>query len=341
MGSTQRSSRHVVVGAGPIGSAVARQLVARGDDVVAVTRSGSGPDGTQRVAADAADKAALAAIAGGATALYNCVNPPYDRWPTEWPPIAASLLGAAERTGAVLVTVANLYGYGPARLSLGSDAYDPVHPMTEETPLAAAGTKGRVRVRMWLDALAAHEAGRVRAVEVRASDYVGPGAQSMGGDRLVPRVLTGKGVTTIGSVDRLHTWSYTEDVARLAVAVAGEPCAWGRAWHTPSHAPRTQRELAVEFARAAAVAPVRTHAIPHAVLYALGIGSSVLKELRETEYQFRDDFVMDSTAARRTFEIEPTPWAEVLEGTLRSYGWAPGGAMSGGRSRGRSTAGTR
>ncbi|MEI2776157.1 MAG: hypothetical protein V9G19_09340 [Tetrasphaera sp.] len=29
---------------------------------------------------------------------------------------------------------------------------------------------------MWQDALAAHEAGRVRATELRASDYFGPGA---------------------------------------------------------------------------------------------------------------------------------------------------------------------
>ena len=56
----------------------------------------------------------MARLAEGAAVIYNCVNPPYHRWPADWPPIAASVLGAAERSGAVLVTLSNLYGYGPA-----------------------------------------------------------------------------------------------------------------------------------------------------------------------------------------------------------------------------------
>ena len=64
----------------------------------------------------------MARLAEGAAVIYNCVNPPYHRWPADWPPIAASVLGAAERSGAVLVTLSNLYGYGPAARSLGVSA---------------------------------------------------------------------------------------------------------------------------------------------------------------------------------------------------------------------------
>ena len=107
----------LVVGAGVIGSQVARVLAERGDRVSLVSRRGSGPAeplAIIRVAADAADTGAMARLAEGASVIYNCVNPPYHRWPADWPPIAASLLGAAERSGAVLVTLSNLYGYGPA-----------------------------------------------------------------------------------------------------------------------------------------------------------------------------------------------------------------------------------
>src|SRR5215469_16314979 len=185
---------HVVVGAGPIGSGVARALAESGQPVRIVTRSASGPAGAaiERVSADAADSAAIQKLTAGAAVIYNCANPPYHKWPEMWPPIAASLLGAAERSGAVLVTVANLYGYGPASQSLGTAGYDAAHPMTEDTPLAATGRKGGVRAQMWRDALAAHQAGRVRAAEVRASDYVGPGAESVLGARVIPNVLRGK-----------------------------------------------------------------------------------------------------------------------------------------------------
>jgi len=288
-----------------------------------VTRSGSGPAGTgaERIAADAADAAAMARLTAGAAVIYNCANPPYHQWPDRWPPIAAALLGAAEQAGAVLVTVSNLYGYGPASRSHGAGGYDTGHPMTEATPLAAAGRKGRVRAGMWRDALAAHQAGRVRAAEVRASDYIGPGASSALGDRVVPRVLRGRPVTVLGRADRLHTWTYTGDVAAMAVLAGAEPAAWGRAWHTPSGPPLTQRDAVGDIARAAGLAPVPVRAVPTAVLWLAGLTSPLMRELRETEYQFSQDFVMDSSAAQQAFGLRPTPWSEVLGALLRSFGW--------------------
>ena len=324
--------KHLVVGAGPIGSGVARTLAKRGYEVVVATRSGSGPDeaGIDRVVADAADPAAIAKLADGAAAIYNCANPPYHKWPSMWPPIAHSLVGAAEQSDAVLVTISNLYGYGPARASLGVAGYDAAHPMTEATPLAASGKKGKIRAQMWRDALAAHEAGRIKAVEIRASDYVGPGANAVLGDRVVPRVLRGQSVSMIGRTDRLHTWSYTDDVVAMAVLAGTDSRAWGRVWHVPSTEPRTQRQAVDDIARVAGVKPVPVRTVPGAVLYGLGVVSPLMRELRETEYQFSEDFVMDSTAARQAFGLDPTPWDSVLSAVLSSYG-KPGSDQPSGR----------
>jgi nucleoside-diphosphate-sugar epimerase len=314
---------HVVIGAGPVGRGVARELAARDQRVRIITRSGSGPAGTaaELVPADASDSDAISRLTEGAMAIYNCANPPYHRWPELWPPIAASLLAAAERSGAVLVTISNLYGYGPASASQGTAGYDSAHPMTEATPQAATGKKGTVRARMWREALAAHDAGRVRATEVRASDYVGPGAGSVLGERVVPNVLRGRGVWLPGRVDRPHTWSFTRDVARMAVVAGGDQKAWGRAWHAPSGPPRTQRDAIEDFAAAAGLAPVPVRTLPARAMRVAGLFSPLIRELAETEYQFAAEFVMDSSAAQRTFGLEPTPWDQVLEETLRSYGW--------------------
>lgn len=264
----------------------------------------------------------MARFTEGAAAIYTCANPPYHRWPALWPPIASSLLGAAERNGAVLVTISNLYGYGPAPGSHAATGYDAAaHPMTEATPLAATGKKGTVRAQMWLQALAAHEARRVRAAEVRASDYVGPGAESVLGARVVPIVLRGNAVWVLGRTDRLHTWSFTGDVARMAVVAGSDPRAWGHAWHAPSGPPRTQRDAIDDLARAAGRATVPVRAVPAAVMRAAGLFSPLMRELAETRYQFAEDFVMDSTTARQTFGLEPTTWPDVLTEILRSYGW--------------------
>ena len=306
----------VVVGAGVIGSRVAQLLAERGERVVVVSRRGSGPAGAECVAADAADAEAMAGLAEGAAVIYNCVNPPYHRWPIDWPPIAASLLGAAERSGAVLVTLSNLYAYGPAPCSLGTAGYDEAHPMTEATPLAATGHKGQVRARIWQDALAAHQAGRVRATEVRGSDFIGPGALSALGERVVGRVRQGRSVSVLGRTDRPRTWSYTEDVAGMLIVAGHDPQAWGRAWHVPSNEPRSQRQVIEDFAAAAGSGPVRVSAIPSVAVRAMGLVWPLMRELRETSYQFRDDFIMESSAAQETFGLAPTPWDEVVAATL-------------------------
>ena len=250
-------SLHVVVGAGPIGTGVATLLADAGERVRVVTRRGGGPHrpGVELVAADASDAVRMRELTGGAVALYNCANPRYHRWPVDWPPIAAALLSAAEESGAVLATTGNLYGYGPVDGA-----------MTEDTPLAATGRKGRVRARMWRDALAAHEAGRVRATEVRASDYLGGGADSMVSSVVVPAVLAGRTAWVPGRLDVPHSFTYTGDTARALVTVAADERAWGRAWHVPSPPPLTIRSLAGSLARIAGRPAPRLRPVPPAVV---------------------------------------------------------------------------
>ncbi|MFG2065533.1 NAD-dependent epimerase/dehydratase family protein [Micromonospora tulbaghiae] len=294
---------HVIVGAGPVGTATARLLAERGERVRVVTRRGTGPEhpAIERVAADAADADRLTALSEGADALYNCANPEYHTWPTDWPPLAAALLTAAERSGAVLTTVGNLYGYGPV------DA-----PMTEATPLAATGVKGRVRNRMWADALAAHRAGRARITEVRGSDYIGLGGKSLP-MMVLPKVLAGQRVFLPVAWDEPHTWTYVGDVARTLVAAATDPRAWGRAWHVPSAPPMSMRALADRAAERAGAPAPRLTRMPYPVLWLGGLADPFAREMRETAHQFAGPFVMDSTAASETFGIEGTPLDRVVD----------------------------
>ncbi|MCX4474358.1 NAD-dependent epimerase/dehydratase family protein [Micromonospora sp. NBC_01655] len=299
-------SLHVIVGAGPVGTATARLLAATGERVRVVTRRGTGLDhpAVERVAADAADPDRLAGLAEGAVALYNCANPAYHRWPIDWPPLAAALLAAAERTGAVLATVGNLYGYGPVD-----------GPMTEATPLAAPGTKGRVRNRMWAEALAAHQAGRARVTEVRGSDYLGVGATSLP-MMLLPGVLAGRRVLLPVDFDAPHTWTYVDDVARTLVATAADERAWGRAWHVPSPPAVSARELATRTAALAGAPAPRLTRLPYPALWLGGLVNPFARELRETAYQFDRPYLLDSTAATATLGLAPTPLDRALADTV-------------------------
>ncbi len=284
---------HVIVGAGPVGTHLADLLLARGEQVRVVTRSGSGPVAAERIALDAADGPGLRAASAGATAIYNCANPAYHRWPIDWPPLADALIAAAQDTGAVLVTTGNLYPYGPVD-----------GPMREGLPDVATGRKGRVRAAMTRQAFDAHRAGRIHAVEVRGSDYLG-GAGLLSA-MVTPALRKGRTAYVPADLDAPHTWTNVVDVARLLDAVAGDESSWGRIWHVPSVAPvsvRTVAELAAD--RLGTRLTLRT--MPYAVLWAAGLVNPMAKELRETQYQFRAPFVLDTTAAQQAFGLAPTP----------------------------------
>lgn len=200
----------MVVGAGPVGRETARILSEAGHRVTVAIRSGrsSGLEGVASVAVDASDPAALTAVVGSADALLNCANPrDCTAWEEVWPPLAASLLTTAERTGATLVTGASLYPYGPVD-----------EPMTEGMPDAATDHKGRLRAGMWADAKAAHDGGRVHAVEVRASDYLGAGI-GQNGHVDTPRhaaaaAAQGRAAWMFGDPDLPHTFTDVTDTGR-------------------------------------------------------------------------------------------------------------------------------
>ncbi len=114
MGVRQKSGIQVVIGSGPVGRGIARHLANVGAEVRVVTRSGINVGGASAIACDACDPAALLRATEGASVIYNAANPAqYHRWASVWPPLAASILAAAEAHGSVLATVGNLYAYGP------------------------------------------------------------------------------------------------------------------------------------------------------------------------------------------------------------------------------------
>jgi nucleoside-diphosphate-sugar epimerase len=301
-------SVHLIVGAGPVGTGVAKLLIERGERVRMVTRSGSGPEHAllERIAADASSAERLTELAAGATAIYNCANPAYHRWLTDWPPIAEALLTAAERSGAVLATTSNLYGYGPVD-----------GPITDRTPLAATHPKLRLRAEMWREALGRQQAGRIRAVtEIRSSDYIE--ANSLLSMMLGKPILAGKRASAPCPLDVPHSWTAIADAARTLVAVAGDQRAWGKAWLTPTNPPLTLRELGTRFAAVRGAPPPKLSAIPYPVLWAAGLFVPLVRELRATRYQFTAPFVVDASTTEQTFGLRPTELDMVLKAVVVS-----------------------
>jgi nucleoside-diphosphate-sugar epimerase len=295
---------HAVLGAGPVGRAVVAELVAAGLTPTVITRSGTTVPGATAHRADVTDVGQLTAALAGADVVYQCAQPAYHRWPQEFPRLQAGVIEAAERHGALVVAVENLYGYGPVAGAL-----------REDLPLAAGTRKGAVRARMWSDLERAHDAGRIRAVAARASDFIGPDVESAFGHRFVDQVRAGKRVDVLGDPDSLHSVTYVPDLAAAMVRLATEPTSWGRAWHVPNAPAVSQRTLVEMAAHAAGTNPsVRT--VSRWQLRAAGLFVAPIREMVEMAYEFEHDFVVDHSAFAAAFGELSTPLDQAIEATF-------------------------
>ncbi len=303
----------VVIGAGPVGRALALRLADLGQDVKVLTRSGKGPTHrqVQNIACDATDADALIKTTAGSNAIYNCANPAtYQSWERDWPPLAAGVLKAAESTGAVLVTFGNLYGYGPV-----------VGSMTRNMPLKPADHKGAIRARIWEDALAAHEAGRARVTEARASDYIGPTATAATCliARYAAATLAGKPAQVFGDPDQPHSWTVVDDIAATLVTLGRDERAWGSPWLVPTNPPVTVRELLRQLNRSVGLGEPKVTRVPSWAINMGGTFVPVLRELNGLMYQFDRPFVVDSSETTEVFGLEPSPWEDVIAQAAKSW----------------------
>ena len=311
--------RHVIFGTGAIGLATLDALRRRGERVRLVNRSGTAPvpDDIEVLGGDASDPAFATAAANGAQVVYQTLNPPYPKWVELFPALQASVLAAAQASGARLVSMENVYMYGRP------DG----QPLTETRPYAADTKKGKLRARMARELPAAHAGrqgpgghrpglGLLRPPRRRPVDARRPGH---------PGRPAGKTATVLGDPDQPHTYTYLPDIGE-GLAVLGEhPDAPGEVWHLPNDPDtRTTRQLVDTIYQLAGQPRTKLRSTPTLVLRALGVTNPTVRELLELQYEFQEPFVVDSTKIAAKLEVHATPLDQALADTLATYRTNPG-----------------
>jgi nucleoside-diphosphate-sugar epimerase len=303
---------HVVFGTGQVGLALAARLLGLGVAVRSVSRHRPAAlsDGVDWRAADVTYPEAAIDAAKGAAVVYQCLNAPYTQWPELFPPLQRNVLAAAEHTDALLVTLENIYGYGPT----GG------RPMTEDLPLAATTSKGRTRAAMTEELLSAAAGGRVRFAIGRASDFFGAGAtESTLGERVFGNAVAGKRADFIGNPDLPHTYSYVPDIAAGLATLGTDERAAGQVWHLPGPETVTTRAL-LDLVAAEVGHPVAVRNVPPLALRAMGLVSPLMRGLAEMAYEFQEPFILDTTKFESAFgTTTTTPLATAITDTVAWY----------------------
>ena len=302
---------HVVFGSGQVGRSLVAHLYQRGLPVRVVSRRRPGqlPEGVDWRGADVTDVQATTDAAEGATVMYQCLNAPYAKWPEMFPPLQRSVLATATHHGALLVSLENLYGYGPT-----SGA-----PLTEDLPLAATTQRGRTRAAMTAELLAARDAGRVHIAIGRASDFFGSGVtESSLGKRVFGNALAGRKADFIGNPDLAHTYSYVPDVAAGLAVLGTQVEAIDEVWHLAGPETVTTRQI-LELISHHAGHHVAVRSVPKPLLRTLGLFNSTLRGLVEMAYEFEEPFVLDTTKFASAFGATGTSLDVAIAATVEGF----------------------
>lgn len=329
-----REGIDVVFGSGPVGSAVARALLASGRRIRLVNRRGAMPKALalglseeagsriELARAEATDFSQALAASRGAARIFHCANPLYHQWAEVLPPLQAALVKAALKEGALLVASENLYMYARGGT------------IREGTRIDPPSQKGRIRQALFESLQEAGQKEGLSWVTARASDYYGPGSEGQsvfGSERFLEPLLAGKRVSFIGDPDAPHSYTYIGDFGRALTLVAGEPAAWGRSWIVPNAPALSTRELGRLFVRSLERRlpslvdgkPRRFREdfghLPRALLRALGLVNPTIRELDEMLYQKEEAYLVDGSELASRFGLVPTSLEAGVEESLDSF----------------------
>jgi nucleoside-diphosphate-sugar epimerase len=308
---TEANELHVVIGAsGGTGSAIVRELVARGKRVRGVNRRGHAnvPSVVEMLKADATDPSSMREVCQGATVVYNCVNPPFAQWTQIFPAVMEATIEGAAAADAKLVFADDTWMYGKVD-----------RPMTENSPSRPVSNKGVLRAWLAEMLLAAYSRGKVRAIIGRGGELYGPIIESVLGQNLFGAALAGKRATWIGNLDVPLTPLFIDDFARGLVTLGEHDEAIGQVWHIPTPEPITGREFVRMIFEEVGRAPKVT-AYSHQFVKALGLFWPLAREGAEMVYQFERPFIIDSSKYKHSFgKGTVTPYREGIRQTIDWY----------------------
>jgi nucleoside-diphosphate-sugar epimerase len=296
---------------GITGKLLATELLQRGKQVRGVSRRPF-PGNWEHISADIMDPASLTTALAGSEVVYFCVGLEYTRkvWQRDWLPMVENVIARCIEINAKLIFLDNVYMYG---LVTGT--------MTEETPMHPCSEKGVVRKAVAEKLLHAFQQRGLRGCIARAADFYGPDCEkSMLTSTVFENIAKGKTAQWLGSPDKVHSYTFTEDIAKSMATLGLDSRADGQVWHLPTMAqPLTGRAI-VEKISQTMQQPVRIMAMGSFMVKILGIFIPILKEVHEMMYQYNHDYVFSSAKYERIFgDVTPISYEDGLAKTALYY----------------------
>ena len=289
---------------GAIGSLLAKELMNYIDKVRLVARNPQKVnDSDELFKADLTNASEVLKSVEGSEVVYLCVGLPYQLkvWQQQWPAVMQNTINACIQHKAKLVFIDNVYMY----------SQDAIPHMTEESPLNPPSQKGKIRLQiaqMLMDEVAN---GTLTALIARSADFYGPDVKtSVLKISVFDNFQKGKKAMWLSDATKIHSFTYTPDIAKATALLGNTADAYGQVWHLPTS---TEKLTGIDFIKMIAaemkVKPAY-NTFSKFMISALGLFLPILRELKEMQYQNDQNYFFDSSKFQQRFGISGTNYAD-------------------------------
>ncbi|MDQ1803694.1 NAD-dependent epimerase/dehydratase family protein [Chryseobacterium sp. CKR4-1] len=293
---------------GQIGEELARELKRNfTSDIRIVSRNAKKVNDTDTVfSADLSVKEnAVEAVKGSEIAYFTLGLPmDSDLWEKQFLLITKNIIEACKVNGTRLVFFDNTYMY-PQNGNV----------LTEETPFAPVGRKGRVRKKMAEMLLKEMAAGTMDIVICRAPEFYGPGkTQSITNAFIFDAIKEGKKLKVPLRDDKLRSLIWTPDASKATALIGNTPNAYGQTWHLPVDDHRLTYKEFIALASEIYGQEFRYFTIPKFAFRIGALFNEKAKELQELLPRYEYDNLFDDSKFRNRFpDFEVTPYRKGIE----------------------------
>ncbi len=293
---------------GQIGEELARELKRSfTSDIRVVSRKAKKVNDTDTVfSADLSIREKAIKAVEGSEIAYFTLGLPMDSvlWETQFPLITQNVIEACKITETKLVFFDNTYMYPQDDRVL-----------TEQTPFAPVGRKGRIRKEMAEMVLKEMQSGALEAVICRAPEFYGPGkTQSITNSLIFDRIKEGKKLRVPLSAGKKRSLIWTPDASRATALIGNTPDAFGQTWHLPVDESHPAYSEFITLAAEVYGSELPYTVIPKPVFKLGSLFSRQLKELQELLPRYEHHNVFDDTKFRKRFpDFQVTTYRQGME----------------------------
>jgi len=289
---------------GAIGSLLTKELMKYTNKVRLVARNPQKVNDTDELfKADLTNAGEVLKSVEGSVVVYLCVGLPYHLkvWQQQWPVVMQNTINACIQHKAKLVFIDNVYMY----------SQDAIPHMTEQSPLDPPSQKGKIRLQiaqMLMDEVAK---GTLTALIARSADFYGPDVKtSVLKISVFDNFQKGKKAMWLSDATKLHSFTYTPDIAKATALLGNTADSYGQVWHLPTS---TEKLTGVDFINMIAtemkVKPAY-NTLSKFMISLLGLFMPMLRELKEMQYQNDRNYFFDSSKFQQRFGLTPTSYAD-------------------------------